>query len=170
VKAFLLILLFLPTVTFSQQKKTSGFFQFEFGTYLIQERDPAIGVQLSGNGEFGKGFYTGLGIGVVKFQNLDGVYIPINLKFTLIAYKNKTSPMIILDPGYGAYKNSIRVGSISIVTQGGFNFFGGLGIAFGPEGKGRGFIAAGYQLFGFQVNEKAANTESIGIKFGLMIH
>lgn len=162
---FLFFLLLLPFLGISQKKE--GYFALTVGANFKANTDPAFGAYLSGNGQIGPGFFIGAEIGVVKLPDLDGVYLPLLSRFTLIPRKDpkKLSPMILLQPGYGIYEKTVS----NIKTEGGFCFYGGAGVAFPGQGKGRGYLTVGYSLFGLNVNDVGANLEMIGIRAGIMI-
>lgn len=167
------VLIFVLTTLLykSGQSQKQGYFSFGLGANFAQVYDPVIGVHLSGNGEIGKGFFAGIEIGAVKFQEFEGVYLPLQLKFTVAPKINtdKVSPLIVLAPGYGVYNKAVRVGSINITNQGGMVFYGGLGLAFPGKGKSRGYLTLGYSMFGFTTNEIKSYAEMIGLRAGVML-
>lgn len=169
-KTLFFICLFLICTLSNAQTKKGGYFSIALGANFqtAPDQDPIIGGHLSGNAELGKGAYLGLEVGVVKFQLYQGVYIPIQAKFTLLPMKDKkVSPLIVLSPGLGAYNKTV----FGVSTTGGFVFYGGLGAAFSDaKKKSRAFITVGYSLFGFNVNDQDANIETIGIRAGVMLH
>jgi hypothetical protein len=163
------LLLLLPSLLSAQEKKSQkGYFSLEIGTYF--NKDPAVGLHLNGNGALGKGFYAGMELRVVTFQDMDGVYIPILAKFTIIPNQNlkKVSPIAVFEPGYGLY-NKTRVGPYSPAVRGGINFFGGAGLTFPETGRGRSFLMIGYSLFGFKMDDVTANVETFGVRAGFML-
>ena|SRR5438552_10933388 len=165
-KTFLLFCLFLiPALSQAQHKKQGGYFSFAGSVNIptTAGMDPIMGAELSGNAELGKGGYLGLQAGVLKFQGMMGVYVPIQLKFSLMPAKNpkKVSPLIVLAPGLGVYNQTD--------TQGGFTFYGGIGAVFAGKGKSGGYLTAGYSSYGFTSGDINSTVETIGIRAGIMI-
>jgi hypothetical protein len=169
-RKLLTLLLLTGSLLSYAQNNFRGYFGIEPSVYFNSQSDPAFGVNFSGSGELAKDLFAGLQVGVVKFKENDKVYIPLQVKLTIAPdyYKKKTSILILLEPGYGVYNETNRVGIDDIQTLGGFTFFGGLGAAFKGKGNGRISVAVGYSLFGFKSNDTKNNTEMIGMRLGVM--
>jgi hypothetical protein len=168
-KFLLVTLLLIPFLAIGQKQK--GYFGFAPGIYVYKNAEPGLGLHLSGNAQMGAGVYLGGQIGVVKFKGMDGVYIPLQAKLTGIFNKDesKASPMITVEPGYGVYNKSQRVGGTTFTTQGGFTIYSGVGIALPSKGKGWGFFTLGYSAFQFTTNEVSDFVETLGIRAGIML-
>jgi len=158
--------LFLPMLCLAQ-KKNKGYCSFDASIDVKKNYDPPIGIRFSGNGEIVNGFFLGAEVGVVKFPDLEGVYVPILARFTVVpnADSKKTTFLALLEPGYGAYN---KQDALNAPLQGGFNFFGGIGATFSGKGSGRMYLAAGYSLYGFKRNDIKSDREMLGMRVGIM--
>lgn len=169
-KLRLCFLLLLPLAALSQ-KNDKGYFSITALTAFKANADPAFGASLSGNVELAKAFFIGGQIGLVKFPLHDGVYVPLQAKFTVAPQldSKKIGLLVLLEPGYGVYNKTLHAGSNTITQQGSFTFFGGLGGTFPGKGKGRAFLAAGYSLFGFKTNDVRNDERLIEVRAGVML-
>ena len=168
--SILLLLTALPFFGICQGKK--GYFSTSLGLNFAKMMDPAVGGHISGNAMFAPGCFTGLELGFVKFQGMDGIYMPLQLKITVMPGKDpsKISPIAFLQPGYGVYNKTAKVSNTAVTTtQGGFVFFGGAGLAFGSQGKGRMFLALGYSRFGFTINDRSSPVDMVSVRTGVML-
>ena len=168
-KRLLFILILFPCLCFGQSRK--GYLSIELGTYFARNTDPAIGVHLSGNAEITPSLFLGLEAGVIKFPNLKNLYAPILARFTMMPQTSraKATPLILVEPGYGIYRHVRKIGNLRVETEGGFDFFGGIGAVFNGKGKGRLFLAIGYSSFGFSTNDIRSNLEMVGLRLGVML-
>jgi hypothetical protein len=157
------------TLASSAQKKNKGYSSAAINLN-IGNNTQSFGASFGANVELSKGAFFGLEAGVLKFQDLDGIYLPMLGKFTIAPNidKNKLSPLLVLQPGYGIYQHTYSAGSVQITTRGGFDFYGGVGVVFPGKGKGHGFLTVGYSLFGFTTEDVKSNLEMVGIKTGIM--
>jgi hypothetical protein len=162
----LLNLSLIPFLSFAQHN--SGYFSFvgslNFPTNV--DEGPILGGHASRSTQLGTSEYLGLEAGVVKFKSMHGVYIPIQLKYSLMPAKDprKVSALIVLAPGYGIYKQAD--------TKGGLVFYGGVGAAFPGKGKGGGYLTVGYSSFAFTSKKSTENNStvsSVGVRAGVMI-
>jgi hypothetical protein len=166
-RIILLGILLIPAALSAQQKQHKGFVSLEPSIHFYKKAEPAFGFQLSGNGQLGSGLYAGVEVGVVRLAKDSGIYIPFQAKFSVIPIRNKYSPMVLIEPGYGVYKS--KASSSAEGTAGGFTFFGGVGLAFPGKDKSRGFLAVGYSRFGFETGSTHTSIEGVGIKLALML-
>jgi hypothetical protein len=165
-KNILLALFLICTISSAAQKK--GYLGIEAGLNFIRYSSPAIGGHISGNGSVNQNILYGLQIGVVKFQELTGIYIPFQGRFTLLTAKDpkKISPLIFFEPGYGVYHHQEN----GVLTDGGFTIYTGAGLKFPSKtNNGGAFLSVGYSSFGFVVNEVKAPQNGVGIRFGIMM-
>jgi hypothetical protein len=166
---FLLLFSACSLLSYSQNDYR-GYFAIEPSLYFNKKNDPAFGVNFSGSGELANGLFAGLQVGIVSFDERDKVYVPLQAKFTVApGYgTKKTSILIFLEPGFGVYQESFKVGNDFKETTGGFTFFGGLGAAFPGKRNSKLSLVAGYSLFGFKTEDIKSNTEMFGMRLGLM--
>jgi hypothetical protein len=162
--AFLLLYVHL---IFGQDKK--GYFGANMGINFVKNSDAIIGGYLSGNGEIAPGLLVGMQLGVVKFQNLEGIYIPFQARVTAMMGKNQqnVTPIIFIEPGWGAYN---RENNIVGRVQGGFVFYGGAGIKFPSQKNNSGaFLSAGFSTFGTKTGSVNSYYSGVGVRFGVML-
>lgn len=160
--------LFLILVLDSTAQKKSGYASISLAGYFSGNQ--AFGGHVSGNAEMGKDAYIGLEIGGLKFEELPGIYFPLQARFTLWPETGKpVRPMVILSPGYGVYKKAIGTNGVYVETTGGFTFYGGAGATFSGKGKGSGYVSLGYSLFQFTTENLKSNLKTFGIRAGMII-
>jgi hypothetical protein len=168
-KLILWLLILVPLSLPAQPKKSKGFASFALGIDVpVPTTQPAFGGHFSANAGVGPGNYLGLGLGFVKFQGIDKLYIPISLNLTAVfkPQSKKASMMFSLQPGYGVFNSPGR--GLIPNTTGGLMAYAGLGIAL-PKIKNTGaFITVGYSLYTFTTGNSKSTTEGIGLRAGLM--
>lgn len=164
----LLILIHASVLSFGQRR--NGYLGLDAGVYVVKPSNPAVGAHFSGNAELANGMFLGAEIGVVKFDHLDKVYLPLLARFSMMPDLNsgKAKLLVVLAPGYGVYDNSYRRGGIYYKENGGFSFYGGVGAAFKGKQNGSLTLTVGYSSFGFTTNGYKTNIDGVGIRFGGM--
>ena len=143
-KNLLLPLFFLPLVA-SAQNKSDGYLVLRGG--ISPKSDAVKGVAFISVGVSKKkevGF--GLGVGYIDY---DRPYIPLTVDISFFGTKNKISPIVIGQAGYGVYNND-RTG---ITIRGAFTGSLNAGVAFPMKSK-RVFLTAGAMSNGFVTTTK----------------
>lgn len=165
-KKLFFILLILPGLCIAQKK---GFVALQ-AVGGFTSLNPLYGFEASGNFQLAQGFYAGLSVGVNKFTDVNHVIIPLSLPLTIFpATKNALKPFIVLQPGYGAYHQTITK---DISQEGGVYFYGGLGVA-GNGNKAAPLLSIGFVHYTFTTNNKGYTTpfgyNGVAFKFGVML-
>ena len=121
-KNLLILLVSLPVLSHAQDSFITG----QVGFDSPKNIDLALSARFAGGARIEKDVFLGVGAGVTKFSDNSSLYFPI---FGHISFSyNSTAkifPIIVLQPGYGLYNKTIRVGNEDIQTKGGLTYFAG---------------------------------------------
>jgi hypothetical protein len=169
-RAFVFGLLLLPAIGFAQ-RKSKGYFSFNTSLHFKSKTDPGFGGLLSGNLQVSKEFFAGVQIGALKLPNTDGVYVPLQAKFTIAPSfnSNKVSPIMLIEPVYGIHNKTYQYYWGSYTEEGGFTFFAGGGILLPASARGGLLLAVGYSSFGFKSGNETTNLEMVGVRLGVYL-
>lgn len=163
-KHSLLFVLLLSALASSAQKR-DGFLSGTFQADLPNNLDPAASVRLSGGGKLNNMALLGIGVGITKFKEYKKLYVPVFGTITVADFKKRISPMLVLEPGYGIYKETIRGGNRRTVREGGFTFFGGGGVAIAASPKANLSFSIGYAHYGFSIDNYNYAVKGVGVRF-----
>jgi hypothetical protein len=98
------------------------------------------------------------------------LYVPV---FANIAYNfnatNKIFPMLLLQPGYGIYSRTTKVGITDIIEKGGFTWFAGGGIGISSSSRIKTMIHIGYAGYTFKTNNQKNTADGFAVKVGVAI-
>jgi hypothetical protein len=176
-RIFLIILALSPLISIAQtpvytagKKAQKGFASMAVGFESIQTIGPGAGVHFSGNAEVDNGLFIGLGIGATKFKGMREPYVTFkaNVSLTPTSYQG-VKPMILFQPGYGATHFSTRVENGSVITRGGFTFFGGVGGLITGIDQYQPYFAVGVGHFGFTTEGKPHNYTGVSLRAGVLL-
>jgi len=161
---------FLPVIGFAQ-KKSKGYFSITSSLHFTSKADPGFGGLASGNLQVTKEFFAGVQLGAIKLPNTDGVYVPLQAKFTIAPsfHSNKVSPVMLIEPGYGIHSKTYKYYYGSYTEEGGFTFFAGAGVLLPVSTRGGLLLAVGYSSFGFTMANEKSNLEMIGVRLGVYL-
>lgn len=153
------------------QKKSKGYLSITSSLHFKSQTDPGFGGLVSGNLQVSKEFFAGVQLGALKLPYTDGVYVPLQAKFTIAPsfHSNKVSPVMLIEPGYGIYNKTYHYYAGSYTEEGGFTFFAGAGILLPVSARGGLMLAAGYSSFGFKAGNEKTNLEMIGARLGVYL-
>ena len=156
---------FLLSTVFSFAQKWDGFLSGTFQADLPNNFDPVASIRLSGGGKLNNLALVGIGVGITKFKEYKKLYVPVFGTLTVADFTKRISPLIVLEPGYGIYKEGIRGGNRRTVREGGFTFFGGGGVAIAATSKANLSFSVGYAHYGFKIDQYSYAAKGVGIRF-----
>ena len=162
-----LCLLSLPLICLAQ-KKNKGYFALDASLHFKSQSDPGFGGLVSGNLPVNDAFFVGLQLGAFSLPNTDGVYVPIQAKFTIAPslHSNKISPVMLIEPGYGIHNKTYSYG---LNEEGGFTFFAAAGLLLPASSKGGLCLAVGYSSFGLKAGNEKSNLEMVAVRLGVFL-
>lgn len=164
----LICLLLLPVIGLAQ-KKSKGYVSVNAALEFKSKTDPGFGGLASGNLQVSKEFFAGMQLGALKLPYKDGVYVPLQARFTIAPsmHSNKVSPFMLIEPGYGIYSKTHNNFFGSYTEEGGFVLFAGGGILLPASQKGGLQVSVGYSSFGFKTGTYKDNLEMVGVRLGV---
>lgn len=156
-KTLLFGMLFLPCICFAQKKNQSkGFFAAGFGGELSSDYKGGS-LRIMGGINSNDIAFFGAYAGVTRFSGTNTI-IPVGVSVILAPLKGKVTPVAIIQPGYGIYKE----GKV-IETTGGFNLYAGGGIGF-RNSNSLIQLTAGYSQFTFTTANLNSYIKCLGIR------
>lgn len=169
-RTILFCLLVMPFICFAQ-RKAKGYFSLDPALYFKAKTDPGFGGFLSGNLKLKSELFAGLQIGAVSLPGMDGAYVPLQAKFTVIPSlnSNKVSPFMLIEPGYGIHNKTYGNSYFSYTEEGGFVFFAAAGLLLPTSAKGALTLAIGYSSFGSKIGTTKHNLEMVGVRLGVLL-
>jgi hypothetical protein len=141
---FTCALLFCSLTFFGQYK---SYVTGNFGVDFLKHERRALVARFGGGGVFQETVGLGVNAGVVKIDEVEGVYVPIALDILLFHKpQSKIFPIAMFQPGYGIYTKE----TIGTQTKGAFTFYAGAGIGFNAGKNLTGHVQGGYSSYGFK--------------------
>jgi hypothetical protein len=160
-KPILCTLLVIPLLSFGQ--RYGGYVQAHLGFDLPKNVTFVYGAKLDGGVSINNTFFIGGGAGITKIDQIEGIYIPLYANFSVaIQPYSKFFPILILQPGYGIYKEDTKLLNTSTIqsSTGGFTYFAGIGVGISTQIKVKSCVSIGYSQYNF----KAATGEIFNFK------
>ena len=150
-KSLFFILLTIPFICFSQHR-TGGYLQAHFGFDLPKNVNFVYGAKLDGGVSINNTAFLGAGAGITKFDQVNGIYIPLyaNFSFALKNPYSKFFPFLVLHPGYGIYNEDNKIfASNRLQSSGGFTYYAGVGVGISTQIKVKTCVTLGYSRYNF---------------------
>ncbi len=161
----ILLLAALLSSSFLFAQKRDGFLSGTFQVDAPEHYDPIVSARLSGGGKLSNMALLGIGVGVTKIKEYKKLYVPVFGTITVADFTKKLSPLVVLEPGYGIYKENIRSGNRRTTREGGFTFFGGAGVAIAASSKANLSFSVGYAHYGFSIDDYNYAIKGVGVRF-----
>ena len=162
---FLLLFLFSCLCLSAQHRNSDGFLSGTFQVDAPEHYDPVVSARLSGGVKLKNIALAGIGIGVTKFEEFKKVYIPVFGSLTVGDFSKKVTPLAVVEPGYGIYKENIRIGSRRTTREGGFTFFGGVGVGIAAKRNANLSFSVGYSHYTFSIDNHSSAVKGVGLRF-----
>lgn len=161
----ILVFAFLFVSGFLSAQKRDGFLSGTLQVDVPEHYQPVVSARLSGGAKLNNLALLGIGIGVTRFKEFQKLYVPVFGTITIADFTKRVSPLAVLEPGYGIYKETFREGNRRIVREGGFTFFGGIGVGVAASKKANLAFSIGYSHYGFTTDNYSFAIKGVGIRF-----
>ena len=155
--------LLFSSILFAQ--KRDGFLSGTFQVDVPEHYQPVVSARLAGGVKLSDLALLGIGVGVTKFKEFKKVYVPVFGSITVADFSKRVTPLAVLEPGYGIYKEDIRVGNHWTTREGGFTFFGGVGVGIAASSNANLSFSIGYSHYSFTVDNYTSSIKGVGIRF-----
>lgn len=160
---FFMLFLFASSSLMAQ--KRDGFLSGTFQVDVPEHYQPVVSARLSGGVKLTDLALLGIGVGVTKFKEFKKLYVPVFGTITVADFSKRVTPLAVLEPGYGIYKEDIRIGNHWTTREGGFTFFGGVGVGIAASPKANLSFSIGYSHYTFSIDNHASAVKGVGLRF-----
>ena len=161
-KFLILTICLFPFIVAAQQK---AYVTIAFGKDFPKHYH-VIGGYFTGNSPISKKISFGGGTAILKFDNIERLYVPLFFNLTFMSQKpgKKVFPIVLFQPGYGFYRRN----EAGITTRGGLTFHTSAGIGYPFLFKKKGFATIGLAHYTFKKEGVSENLTSYGGRIGMI--
>ena len=158
-----LLTLFVAFCLNCNAQKTNKVFLTTAFQIDVPKNTNGLGGRVACGANINQQLLLGVGFGVTKMQDVDKTITPVFVHFGLGDFSKKVFPYFIAEPGYGLYEKSEVTATETIITKGGFNFYGGAGMGVSTGKKSKATFTIGYSLYNF--NTEGIDSSLRGVSF-----